>query len=45
VALKKAEFNDDAVPIFEDALVYKLGQGWFWKLGVGLNVNFSGPTL
>jgi hypothetical protein len=28
MALKKAEFNDDEVPIFEEALVYKRGEYW-----------------
>jgi hypothetical protein len=26
MALKKSEFNDDEVPIFEEALVYKGGK-------------------
>ena len=36
MALKKAEFNDDEVAIFDDALVYKRGEYWqlrLWLLG------------
>ncbi len=28
MALNKVEFNDDEVPIFEEALVYKRGEYW-----------------
>ncbi len=32
MALKKAEFNDDEVPIFEEALVYKRGEYWQMRM-------------
>ena len=28
MALKKAEFSEDEIPIYEDALVYKRGEYW-----------------
>lgn len=35
MSLKKREFNDDEIPIFEDALVYKRGD--YWQMRMWLN--------
>jgi hypothetical protein len=32
MAFKKAEFNDDEVSVFEEALVYKLGEYWQMRM-------------
>lgn len=32
MALKKAEFSDDEVSIFEEALVYKRGEYWQMRM-------------
>jgi hypothetical protein len=32
MTLKKAEFKEDEVPIFEEALVYKRGEYWQMRM-------------
>ena len=32
MALKKAEFIDDEIPLYEDALVYKRGEYWQMRM-------------
>lgn len=47
MALKKAEFNDHEVPIFDEALVYKRGEYWqmrLWLAKEGKYARFSLKT-
>ena len=45
MALKKAEFNDDEVPIFEDALVYKRGEYWQMRMWLAKESKYAEPPL
>lgn len=45
MALKKAEFKDDEIPIFEDALVYKRGEYWQMRMWLAKEHKYARFTL
>ena len=45
MALKKAEFNDDEVPIFEEALVYKRGEYWQMRMWLAKEHKYARFSL
>ena len=45
MALKKAEFNDDEVPIFEEALVYKRGEYWQLRMWLAKEHKYARFSL
>lgn len=45
MALKKAEFNDDEIPIFEEALVYKRGEYWQMRMWLAKEHKYARFSL
>jgi integrase len=45
MALKKAEFNDNEVPIFEEALVYKRGEYWQMRMWLAKEHKYARFSL
>ena len=45
MALKKQEFTDDEIPIFEDALVYKRGDYWQMRMWLAKEHKYARFSL
>lgn len=45
MALKKAEFSDDEIPIFEEALVYKRGEYWQMRMWLAKEHKYARFSL
>ena len=45
MALKKTQFNDDEVPIFDDAVVYKRGDYWQFRLWLAKEHKYARFSL
>lgn len=45
MALKKAEFTDDEIPIFEEALVYKRGEYWQMRMWLAKEHKYARFSL
>lgn len=45
MALKKQEFSDDEIPIFEDALVYKRGEYWQMRMWLAKEHKYARFSL
>jgi integrase len=45
MALKKAEFSDEEIPIFEDALIYKRGEYWQMRMWLAKEHKYARFSL
>jgi hypothetical protein len=45
MALKKAEYTDDEISIYEEALVYKLGEYWQMRMSLAKEHKYELFTL
>ena len=45
MALKKQEFGDDEIPIFEEALVYKRGEYWQMRMWLAKEHKYARFSL
>ncbi len=45
MALKKAEFTDDEIPLYEDALVYKRGEYWQMRMWLAKEQKYARFSL
>ena len=45
MALKKAEFNDDEIPIFDEALIYKRGEYWHMRMWLAKERKYARFSL